>query len=110
MNTYKINGIDALVTRFNSDAQDWSGHSWFKSNDMVASFNCDKLTISQLIKVINNSFGFNVDYIDTRDNVLTISVTEDGSGDVSDDGLYLVDYMFSVELITLVNLDELVEF
>lgn len=109
MNTYKIAGIDALVTKFNPDRQDWSGHSWFKSNDMAASFNCDKLTIKQLIEVVNKSFGFDVDYIDIHDNVLTISVTEDGNGDISDDGLYLVDYMFNVELNTLVDLDELID-
>ena len=109
MNTYKITGIDALVTKFNPDTQDWSGNAWFKSNDMVASFNCDKLTIKQLIGVVNKSFGFNVDYIDIFDNVLTVSVTEDGNGDASDDGSYLVDYMFNVELNTLVDLDELTD-
>lgn len=109
MNTYRIVGIDSLVTKFNPDTQDWSGNSWFKSNDRVATFNCDKLTIEQLIKAVNISFGFEVDYIDTYDNILTISVTEDINGDVSDDGLYLVDYMFKVELITIIDLGEIDE-
>lgn len=108
MKTYKITGIDAIVTKFNSEQQDWSGDSWGKFNDMRATFNCDTLTKGQLIKAVNDSFGFDVDYIDTSDNTLTISVTENGNGDISDDGLFLVDYVFEVELSELVNLDDLI--
>lgn len=109
MNTYRIVGIDALVTKFNPDTKDWSGNSWSKSNDMVATFNCDKLTIGQLTKVVNSSFGFEVNYVDTYNNNLTVSITEDINGNASDDGTYLVDYTFKVELITIFDLGEIDE-
>ena len=104
-----IKGIEAHVTTYNKDNGDWSGDEFSKDNYLNDELT--ELTRESLTESLSNMLGVDVDFkhVYTEDDIVTISIIEDGEGYPDKNGLHLVDYIFAVSMISNVDIDELLK-
>ena len=104
-----IKGIEAFVTTYNKASDDWSGDEFSKDNPY--SDELAELTESSLTESLSNMLDVDIDFkhVYTQDDILSVSITEDGDGCPDNNGLYLVDYIFAVSKVDSLNIDELLK-
>lgn len=104
-----IKGIGAEVTSYNRTTGDWSGDEFTKDNpysDQLTVLTKESLTVS-LSDMLNIDIDFK--HIYTQDDILTVSIIEDADGYPDENGLYLVDYVFVVSMISNINIHDVLK-
>ena len=104
-----IKGIDAMVTTYNKATGDWSGDEFSKDN--YHSDELMELTRESLTESLSNMLGVDIDFkhVYTQDDILTISIIEDGEGYPDENGSFLVDYIFTVSKVIDINIDDVLK-
>ena len=104
-----IKGIDAMVTTYNKDSGDWSGDEFSKDNYLNDELT--ELTRESLTESLSNMLGVDIDFrhVYTQDDIVTISIVEDGDGYPDENGSYLVDYIFMVSKVIDINIDDVLK-
>ena len=104
-----IEGIEAVVTTFNTLTGDWSGEVFIKDNpynDELKELNRRSLTES-LSNMLDMDINFHHVYI--QDDIVSISVVEDGEGCLNENGSFLVDYIFKISRVCDINIDDILK-
>ena len=104
-----IKGIDAMVTTYNKASGDWSGDEFSKDNP-----HSDELLVitrESLTQSLSNMLDIDIDFkhVYTQDDIVSISIIENGDGYPDENGLWLVDYIFTVKELRDVDIDDLLE-
>ena len=104
-----IKGIDAIVTTYNETTGDWSGEVFSKDN--YHSYELMVLTRESLTQALSIMLDVNIDFkhVYTQDDIITISVIEDGAGYPDKNGSFLVDYIFMVSKVIDINVDDVLK-
>ena len=104
-----IEGVEAIVTTFNTSTGDWSGDVFIKDNPY--SDELKELTRKSLTESLSNMLDMDIDFyhVYTQDDIVSISVVEDGDGCPNENGSFLVDYIFTVSKVDSVNIDDLLK-
>ena len=104
-----IKGIEAHVTTYNKASGDWSGDEFIKDNPYDDQLSV--LTKESLTQSLSNMLDIDIDFkhVYIQDDIVSISIIEDGDGYPNENGLYLVDYIFTVSKVDSVNIDELLK-
>ena len=104
-----IKGIEALVRTYNKVNDDWSGDEFSKDNPYDDQLSV--LTKESLTQSLTNMLGVDINFrhVYTQDDIITISIIEDGEGHPDENGSYLVDYIFTVSKVDSVNIDDLLK-
>lgn len=104
-----IKGIEAHVTTYNKASGDWSGEVFSKDN-----YHNDELTVltkESLTESLSNMLYTDIEFnhIYTQDDIVTISIIEDGEGYPNENGSFLVDYIFMVSKVIDINIDDVLK-
>lgn len=104
-----IKGIEACVTTYNKATGDWSGDEFSKDNPYS-----DQLTVltkESLTQSLSNMLDVDIEFnhIYTQDDIVTISIVENGEGYPDKNGSYLVDYIFVVSKVSDINIDDILK-
>ena len=104
-----IKGIDATVTTYNKEYGDWSGEVFSKDNQYNDELT--ELTRESLTESLSNMLSVDIDFRDvyTQDDIVTISIIEDGEGYPDENGSFLVDYIFMVSKVIDINIDDVLK-
>ena len=104
-----IKGIEACVTTYNKATGDWSGDEFSKDN--YHSDELTELTRESLTACLSDMLCVDIDFkhIYTQDDIISISVIEDGDGYPDENGSFLVDYIFMVSRVDSVDIDDLLK-
>ena len=104
-----IKGIDAMVTTYNKEYGDWSGDEFSKDNYLNDELT--ELTRESLTESLSNMLGVDIDFkhVYTQDDIVTISIIEDGDGYPDENGSFLVDYIFMVSKVIDINIDDVLK-
>ena len=106
---FNIKGIDATVTTYNKDSGDWSGEMFSKDNQYNDELT--ELTKESLTKCLSDMLCVDIEFnhIYTQDDIVTISIIEDGEGYPDENGSFLVDYIFMVSKVIDINIDDVLK-
>lgn len=104
-----IKGIDAMVTTYNETTGDWSGDEFNKDNPYS-----DQLTVltkESLTQSLSNMLDVDIDFkhVYTQDDIISVSIIENGDGYPDENGLWSVDYFFTVSKVSDVNIDDVLK-
>ena len=104
-----IKGIDAMVTTYNKEYGDWSGDEFSKDNPYS-----DQLTVltkESLTQSLSNMLDVDIDFkhVHIQDDIISISIIEDGEGYPDENGSFLVDYIFMVSKVIDINIDDVLK-
>ena len=104
-----IKGIEALVRTYNKVKDDWSGDEFSKDNPYDDQLSV--LTKESLTQSLSNMLDVDIDFkhVYIQDDIISISIIEDGDGYPNENGSFLVDYVFTVNKIDSVDIDDLIE-
>ena len=104
-----IKGIEALVRTYNKVNDDWSGDEFSKDNPY--SDQLSVLTKESLTQSLSNMLDIDIDFkhVYIQDDIISISIIEDGDGYPNENGSFLVDYVFTVSKIDSVDIDDLLK-
>ena len=104
-----IKGIEALVRTYNKVNNDWSGDEFIKDNPYDDQLSV--LTKESLTESLSNILGVDIDFnhIYTQDDIVTISIIENGDGYPDENGSFLVDYIFMVSKVIDINIDDVLK-
>ena len=104
-----IKGIDATVTMYNKEYGDWSGDVFSKDNQ----YNDElmELTRESLTRCLSDMLCVDIEFNDiyTQDDIVSISIIEDGDGYPDENGSFLVDYIFMVSKVIDINIDDVLK-
>ena len=104
-----IEGIEAVVTTYNTSTGDWSGEVFIKDNpynDELKELNRRSLTES-LSNMLDMDINFHHVYI--QDDIVSISINEDGDGCPNENGSFLADYIFRISRVSDINIDDILK-
>ena len=104
-----IKGIEALVRTYNKVNDDWSGDEFSKDNPYDDQLSV--LTKESLTQSLSNMLDIDIDFkhVYIQDDIISISIIEDGDGYPNENGSFLVDYVFTVSKIDSVDIDDLLK-
>ena len=106
---YIIEGIEAVVTTFNTSAGDWSGEVFIKDNPYNDELK--ELTRKSLTESLSNMLDMDINFhhVYIQDDIVSISVNEDGDGCPNKNGSFLVDYIFKISRVCDINIDDILK-
>ena len=106
---YIIEGIEAVVTTFNTLTGDWSGEVFIKDNPY--SDELKELTRKSLTGSLSNMLCMDIDFhhVYIQDDIVSISINEDGNGCPIENGSFLVDYIFRITEVCDINIDDILK-
>lgn len=106
---YIIEGVEAVVTVFNTSTGDWSGETFIKDNPYNDELK--ELTRKSLIGSLSNMLYMDIDFhhVYIQDDTVSISINEDGDGCPNENGSFLVDYIFRISRVSDINIDDILK-
>lgn len=100
MAKFELRIVDAMVTEFNEDTQDWSGREYSKRVDIATTFETKDLMESDIILALSNHFYDSQlttsDLFFANGTYASFNRVENGDGNNDENGKFLVDYYFTV--------------
>lgn len=104
-----IEGIEAVVTTYNTTVGDWLGETFIKDNPYNDEL--EELTRKSLTRSLSNMLCMDIDFhhVYIQDDIISISINEDGDGRPIENGSFLVDYIFIISRVCDINIDDILK-